>query len=294
MKNLIVNVFKTLFFFDLAILIFVRLPEVTASNAALLKLKQEAIIMGVPLVLTLVYFFLVEKRKLGVPINRHVFKSIGWGLFSGIVPIGVTVGALFILKKLKFTGIEKPEHIWFWLAAMLCNTIAAELLLRGYLFKLFKKHYGFMFSAIVTTMLFLSIDIKLFDEGKIYIANIILLNFLLCLILEYSGSIVSTIIARFFYTGISCYLFGSIQLTGGYPTLLKYSLSGKKLFTGGEYGLEGSLVTLIVLGLFAAVLLIYKYRPIKMIKEIIKDISRSIKRLKKRFKKKTKKAAAKS
>lgn len=289
MKNLIVNVFKTLFFFDLAVLIFIRLPEITkASSEGMLKLKQEALIMAVPLVLTLIYYFLVERRKLGVPINRHVFKSIEWGLFSGIVPVGVVVGILFLMKKLKFISISKPEHIWLWLTAILCNTLAAELLLRGYLFKLFKKYYGFMFSAIVTTMLFISLDIKLLDKPKIYIANILLMNFLLCLILEFSGSIIATVIARFLYSGISCYMFGCMKLTGGYPTLLKTEVSGKALLTGGEYGLEGSLLTLIVLVLFVGTLMCIKYRPIKIIKEWFKIVSRFFKRIKSRRPKKEK------
>ena len=289
MKNLIVNIFKTLFFFDLAVFIFTILPEITkASSEGMLKLKQEALIMAVPLGLTLIYFFFVERRKLGVPINRHVFKSLGWGLLAGVVPVGVVVGTLFLMKKLKFISIAKPEHIWLWLAAILCNTLAAELLLRGYLFKLFKKHYGFMFSAIVTTMLFISLDIKLFDKPKIYIANILLMNFLLCLLLEYSGSMVATVLARFLYSGISCYMFGCMQLTGGYPTLLKTEVSGKVILTGGEYGLEGSLLTLIVLALFVAILMSIKYHPIKGMKNWLSNISRFFKRKKVRKPKKEK------
>ena len=279
MKNIIINVFKTLFFFDLAVLIFTKLPEISGANPAISKLKQEALIMAVPLVLTLVYFFIVERRKLGVPINKRIFKAFGWGILGGILPLGTVIGTMVILKNLKFTGIEKVEHIYLWLAAILINAIAAELLLRGYLFNLFKKHYGFMFSAVVTTMLFVSLDIKLLDQSKIYIANIILLNFLLCLILEFSSSIISTVTARFFYTAVSCFMFGSMRLTGGYPTMLKFDISGKKLLIGGEYGFEGSVITLVALSLFAVILLMCKYHPLKKLKNKLK---------KRKFKKKVK------
>ena len=271
MKNLLFNVFKTLFFFDLAVYIFTVLPDASGSDSALLKLKQEAIILAVPLGLTLIFFFIVERCKIGVPLNKHVFKAFGVGLFYGIIPLGIVVGVLCVLKNLKITGIEKPENLGIWLAAILCNTLAAELLLRGYLFNLFKKCHGFIFSAIVTTALFISLDIKLLQESKIYIANIIILNLLLCLILDSTDSTISSVTARFCYTTLSCLLFGSMGLTGGYPTLLKFEIAGKRLQTGGEYGFEGSFITLIVLSAFALTHLICRYRPIKSLKAYFKN-----------------------
>lgn len=278
MKNLIVNIFKTLFFFDLAVIVIYLLPEITGGSAAMLKLKQEAVIAGVPLFLTLIYYFIIEKRKTGAPFNRHIFKAFFKGLAAGVIPLGIAVGLLVLFKELSFTGISKPERLWLWLGAILCNAIANELLLRGYLFNLYKKHYGFMFSAIVTTMLFASLDIELFNKPKLYIANILLLNFLLCLILEYTGSVIATVTARFMYTGISCLLFGSLPLSGGYPTVFETAVKGKALITGGEYGFEGSIITFAVLAFITLWLLTRKYKLISLTKEKIGDFTWLLKR----------------
>lgn len=272
MKNLIINIFKTLFFFDLAVIIISLLPEVTASNEALLKLKQEALILIVPFVLTLIYYLFIEKRKIGPTFGKRKFHSLFLGIGIGILPIAICVGALKLLKGIDFAGINKPQYIWYWLAALLCNAIASELLYRGYLFSLYKKHYGLIFATVVTTLFYISFNTDLLNKPKIYIANITLFNILLCLLLEHSGSVITTIAARFTYSSISCILFGSLYSNTGYPTFLKVTFSGKALITGGEYRIEGSVIMLCITALALSIILIRKYELINLLVSTVKQL----------------------
>ena len=283
MKNFIINIFKTLFFFDLAVIIISLLPQFKNENAALLKLMQEALTVTVPLFLSIIFYRFVEKRQVGVPKGKKKFKSAMKGLGIGFLIAGICVGLIWAFGFLKFTGFGSFKYIYYWLGALLCSAIAEELLLRGYLFNLYKKQYGLLFATVVTTMFFLSLNLTLFSKPKIYIAVIIILNILLCLLLDCTDSIFTTIFARFMYTAISCLLFGGLYSNQGYPVVLKTVFSGKTLFNGGNYKLEGSLITLIVLSIILLLTLIKKYALISHIKELIRLIKIGIPFLKDRF-----------
>ena len=94
----------------------------------------------------------------------------------------LTVLPLFIIRTLRFSGINRPGNTLIWLAAIFMNTLATELLLRGYLFRLYRKYYGFAPVAVIITFLFLSMNPGIFKGGVIYAANMLLGNFVLCLL----------------------------------------------------------------------------------------------------------------
>lgn len=270
MKNLIVNIFKTLFFFDAAVIIIHLLPEPAAKTPALEKLLFEAEAAAVPLLLTVVYYFAVERRRLGAPINRHVFGSFLCGFGYGIFPLAAVAGILFLTKSLKFGGFKIAGGIWPYFAAALCECIGAELLLRGYLFALYKKHYGFTAAAVITTMLYCALDRSIFAAPKITAANMLIFNFILCLIADKTGSVISNISARCFYMLASCCLLSATRISDEYPVLLKTEYSGNTLLTGGDGGIENSAVTLALSAAVLIFLVNRKYRFTKRLKEHIK------------------------
>lgn len=269
MKNLIVNIFKTLLFFDVAVIATTYLPNIQKDNPALTKLINEAIFLGLILVFTLIFVLFVEKRKLGPPITRKRFKSFILGFSAGAVVPVVYMALLVILKHFHYNGFIKTSDYHYWILALLCNAIATELFFRGYLFSLYKKYYSFTLTTIFTTALYLSFNFKIFSEDRVYMANIILFNVLLCFLLEYSGSVITTITARFVYTLISTFLLGSLPLTGGYPVLLNYTFDQKEFFVGAEYPLENSKLMLCILGFLTLLFAIEKYHPIKQLKRFI-------------------------
>lgn len=276
MKNLIVNIFKTLFFFDLSVIIISVLPALVLPNVAFTKLLQQALIMIVPLILSVIFYFFVEKQRLGVPLGKHKFRSLFLGLGIGILPIAISVGILKIFKGISFSSFTFDSKLWIWLIALLFCVVASELLLRGYLFSLYKKHYGFIFATIVTTLFYISLNLNLFDKPKLYIANILLFNIMLCFLLDCTGSVLTTIMARFSYTSISCILFGGLYSEQGYPVILNTVFSGKTVFTGGEYRLEGSVITLFLTSLALLIILIRNYNLIPLIVNISKKVKKHI------------------
>lgn len=244
MKNLIVNIYKTLFFFDLAIVIAYYIPDLKTENPALLTLWREGVFFAVALAFTLFFIRAVEKNKLQVFNFKNKLRHYSLGLITAVIPLGITVLILWLLKSLKLNGAEKTGGIAFWLIALLFEAAANELLLRGYLFKLYRKYYSLPVVTAVVTLLFISLNISVFSHGVIYAVNMILTNVILCLLAEYSYSILAPITARFFYNVVSGFLLGSLTVSAEYPALINTLWSGNKYLSGGDMKLEGSVILL--------------------------------------------------
>ena len=244
MKNLIVNIYKTLFFFDLAIVIAYYIPDLKTENPALLTLWREGVFFAVTLAFTLFFIRAVEKNKLRVFNFKNKLRHYSLGLITAVIPLGITVLILWLLKSLKLNGTEKTGGIAFWLIALLFEAAANELLLRGYLFKLYRKYYSLPVVTAVVTLLFISLNISVFSHGVIYAVNMILTNVILCLLAEYSYSILAPITARFFYNVVSGFLLGSLTVSAEYPALINTLWSGNKYLSGGDMKLEGSVILL--------------------------------------------------
>ena len=268
MKDLIVNIFKTLFFFDLSFVIMYYLPKLSLSDPALSRLVNEALILAVVVAFTLIFLIFVEKRKLKLENKKIKFKILLSGFATGAVFSLVTVAVLAAFKKFDFLGLEKVDKWYYWIAALLVNTIAVELYYRGYLFTLYKKYYGFITSTIITTLLYLVANTEIFSKGKIFVANVIVFNVLLCILLDYTKSLKFSIIVRFVYSFINVCLLGGISVAGEYPVLFKTIFNGKSLLTGGEKGIENSVIMLVLLSAVTVLLIIRKYSLIEKIKTL--------------------------
>lgn len=243
-KNLIVNIYKTLFFFDFAIVVAYYLPDIKTDNTALLTLWREGVFFGVALIFTLVFMKLVERNGLRVFNFKNKLRHYSLGLIAAIIPLGATFLSLWAFKMLRFNGANKINDIALWIASLLLNAAANELLLRGYLFKLYRKYYSLPVVTAVITVLFISLNINIFSGGIIYAANMLLTNILLCLLAEYSYSLLAPVTAHFFYNVIIGFVLGSLTVSKDYPVLINTLLSGNKYITGGDNKIEGSIILL--------------------------------------------------
>ena len=121
MKNLIVNIYKTLFFFDLAIVIAYYIPNIKTENQALLDLWREGIFLAVMIIFTALFLKFAEHGTLKVFNTKNKLRHYSIGLLTAIIPLGITVAALWLLKMLTFSGTSKAEHIILRLLSLLFN-----------------------------------------------------------------------------------------------------------------------------------------------------------------------------
>ena len=246
MKNAIVNIYKTLFFFDFAIVVAYYLPVPEPANPALAAVFKQGASFAVVLLFTLVFAWLVERKKLKILNSRHLFRHYSIGLLCGVIPLGVTVGLLWVFRRLAFTGKSGADNLLLWLLALLLEAAANEFLLRGYLFRLYRKYYNLPVTVGLLSVLYLSLNLATFRIGKTYALNLIALHLICCLLAEYTHSLLAPIVARFCYHLFSAFTLGSLSILPDLPHLLTYSVSGSPRLTGGERGLEGSLLLLLL------------------------------------------------
>lgn len=246
MKNLIVNIYKTLFFFDFAIVAAYIIPKIKTSSAVLNALFVEGVSFAAAALFTFIFVRLVERGRLRVFNTKNKMRHYSLGLLAGVVPIAVTAVPLFLFKLLSFNGVNigKPSEILMWIAAVFFNAAATELLLHGYLFKLYRKYYSLPVVTAVITVLYISMNIYIFSDGVIYTLNLLLFNVMLCLLSEYTRSFLAPLTARFFYNAVSSLLLGSLKIAKDYPPVINALYSGNKLFSGGDMKLEGSIIML--------------------------------------------------
>ena len=246
MKNLIINIYKTLFFFDFAIVAAYLIPKLKTGRDSLNALLSEAVFLATALVFTFIFIKFVEKGKLRVFNRRNKLRHYCCGLLVGILPIAATAVPLFIFKGLSFNGvnINSFSDVLIWIAAVFCNAAATELLLRGYLWKLYRCYYPLPAVCAVITVLFISMNIDIFSGGVIYAANLLLGNLALCFLAEYTHSLLAPITAHFFYNAVSSLILGSFAVSKDYPYIINTVYSGNKLFSGGDAKLEGSIIML--------------------------------------------------
>lgn len=269
MKNAIVNVFKTLFFFDVAVVIISFLPKLASDATPQAIFKFDVRNFIIIAVLSLFFGLIVERVKIKKLFEaRNLPRKVITGFMGGAVIPVVSVLLMFIFGAFDFSGYSKVSGIAYILLALLFNAAASELLLRGYLFKLYKKHYGFIAASIFTTALTLVLHTEFFQYSKLYIFNIILLNLVLCILLDITNSLITTITARFVYTAISTFVLGSLKLTNAYGSIEKGTFKGKAILSGGDCKLEGSII-LTILTLVGILLYLHKkYDLIKTAKHI--------------------------
>jgi hypothetical protein len=113
-------------------------------------------------------------------------------------------------------------------------------------------------------------DGTLFEENKYYVATVILFNILLCFLLEYTNSVITTIVTRFTYLVLSSFLLGSYPVFKEFPTLINYTFTEKKYLTGENVLIEGSILMLVLVSVATFIFFYIKYRPITQIKRFIK------------------------
>lgn len=246
MKNLIVNIYKTLFFFDLAIVIAYYIPNIKTENQALLDLWREGIFLAVMIIFTALFLKFAEHGTLKVFNTKNKLRHYSIGLLTAIIPLGITVAALWLLKMLTFSGTSKAEHIILRLLSLLFNIVATELLLRGYLFRLYRKYYSIPVTTAVITALFISLNLYMLSDGVIYTVNMLIMNITLCLVAEYTRSVLAPVTAHFIYNAVSSLVFGSFEASETFLPLLNVSFSGNKYLSGGDMKLEGSVIMLCV------------------------------------------------
>lgn len=169
-------------------------------------------------------------------------------LAGGVLLIFWTGGMMSFRSQL--AGLD---GLWLWLLALACRAARVALLCCGYLFTLLEKRFGPAAAALGSAALHLLLCTGFWEDGWTAAANGLAVGLLLGLLRLRSGGLSAPAAADFLWTFAAGFVFNGLPLDG-YPHLTTVRFEGPVLLSGGESGMNGSLVTLGVALLCCGVL----------------------------------------
>lgn len=245
MKKLASTILKTIIFFMSWAILISFTPDIHTNSQAYLRLWWEFTPLVVVVLLSVVFVFIVEKGKITIPVAPRFLKSSLIGMVLGVLWLGSVVTVFLLTKTMNIQGQNSVDYIWIWILASLLNVAMQELLVRGYLYQLWKQKYNVIVATILTTILFTVMHGGAFEAGMIPVINVISMSLFVTLLLEYTGTIVAPIIIHFIWNTVGAIILGGVSLAGDYPNLLINTFQGSLLISGGTYKFEGSIIVSI-------------------------------------------------
>ena len=244
MKKMLLTLLKiVIFFFGWAVL--AGLIDIRIEDPVLWRFVAELVPLLVLVVLTVV-FFLIEKRKIKIPIIRNIGMGTLIGSLSGIVWIGAAAGILLLTGQLTITAKQDVPMLWLWIISTLINVIMQELLVRGYIYQLLKTRYNLWVAVIFTTLLFTLMHGGAFEAGVIPVINVITMCLFTTALYESEKTLAAPVMAHAVWNIAGALFLGGVNLAEDYPHILTMQASANTVLSGGDYKIEASIVTLIL------------------------------------------------
>lgn len=216
-----------------------------------------------------VFRVFIDKKTVGsLGFAWHGFAGHAWtGFWSALAMVGAGTLVLMAFKYLSFTdaGFDIVSLISN-LGLMLLVAFAEELLFRGYLLNNMMQSMDKWLALVISALLFVSVHLgnpnaqdSIIPMIEIFVGGIMLgVNYI------YTKNLWFGIFLHFgwnFFMGpVLGYEVSGLNL----KPILTQSLSGPNLWTGGSFGFEGSILSLILnMLLTASLVFFYERSPLK-------------------------------
>jgi membrane protease YdiL (CAAX protease family) len=208
----------------------------------------------VSVVVALISVFLFRKK-----IDKKSITSLGlsWkgngtfaatGLFAGLFFLGCCTLLLFALKYLEFTDLEfDGSSLYVGLGLMVLIAISEELAFRGYVLTTLLPVTNKWVALLVSAVLFALLHMGNPGAGLVPILNVFVAGLLLGVNYIYTRNLWFGIFLHMAWNFFQGPVLGFRVSGVGLKSMLQQKLQGPLMMTGGEFGLEGSLIASAVL-----------------------------------------------
>jgi membrane protease YdiL (CAAX protease family) len=238
------------------------------QTMTLMKYYGYAIFM----IVAILYCELIEKRSLkSMGFNGKVFGYLK-GVLIGIVLLVAVIYITLLTGSISYNGVIKNIDfpiIFAFLGAFIIQGAMEETLCRGFLMTSLSKKVSIPLAIILSSIAFAVPHLaSLFSGNVIYniigIANIFLVSTIFSLLVINDKNIWISCGMHSFWNFFLFNIFG-LNLSGADSTstaIFAFSTSNDSIFNGGAYGIEASVITMVVQALCVAVLIL-KYKSNK-------------------------------
>ena len=247
--------------FAAVFLLWTSMVYLAAGTVALIAMPLAELASAVIAYSVLVFY--MESRTPAYEIEARRLTGLLKGMVLGAVLLSLCIGILALVGSYSITVIN--WHYSPWIALLVTGVVAGvseEILLRGALFRLVEEGLGTWGAVVVSALVFGGIHLsnpEVTVWGMVAIA--VEAGILFAAVYTVTRSLWWCIGLHFAWNMMEGPVFGSIVSgSGAQDSWLIASWTGPDILTGGTFGLEGSIVPVILLGLAGIGLLVYAAR----------------------------------
>lgn len=212
----------------------------------------------------LLYWKLIEKKPLSDMGLTKRFGNYFVGVLAGVLLLAVSVAAIVFTGSIKYHGIYNNADILMILllfGGFIIQGATEEILCRGIVLHTLKEKTSVAVAVNVSTVLFIMPHCSsLFEQGVVYgilgVCNLALISTIFSLLTIRFKSIWAACGLHSFWNAILYSVLG-LNLSGNDETvtaIFNMQSVGKNIWNGGEYGIEASIITTVVLAIAAAII----------------------------------------
>ena len=212
----------------------------------------------------LLYWKLIEKKPLSEMGLTKRFGNYLIGILAGVLLLAVSVAAIVFTGSIKYHGIYNNADILMILllfGGFIIQGATEEILCRGIVLHTLKEKTSVAVAVNVSTVLFIMPHCSsLFEQGVVYgilgVCNLALISTIFSLLTIRFKSIWAACGLHSFWNAILYSVLG-LNLSGNDETvtaIFNMQSVGKNIWNGGEYGIEASIITTVVLAIAAAII----------------------------------------
>lgn len=245
-----------------------RLKQVEQKNPLLSRLYIEFVSAITIIFAAYLFTSLLDRRpfpSLGFA-TEHVLRDIILGIALGFFWLILSIVILWPCGCVSLNwsnSISLPLLILASTAALL-NVVTQEMLTRSYIFQTVQTHFGVTTAIVVSTFFFAVLHIKAINGSWLAALNILEVGALFGIAYVASGNLWLPISIHFAWNCALGPILG-LSISGKNPFPVNWQflkLDGSPTFTGGAFGLEGSIiVTATTIATIIGLLLLYRPLP---------------------------------
>ncbi|WEV41335.1 CPBP family intramembrane metalloprotease [Bifidobacterium sp. ESL0682] len=211
----------------------------------------------------------MERRHRPVELRASRWTGLLAGAAIGFAAVGVCVGVLAIAGDYRVTGFDTGYNPWIDLfASGICAGIAEEIIMRGMLLRLVEEWLGSWGAVAVSALAFGLMHLGN-QDGSLWggLAIAIEDGILAAALYFVTRSLWVCIGEHAMWNIAEGPIFGSvISGNGRQGSWLIPRWSGPDLMTGGQFGLEASIIPVVIMGAVGIALLVYAQRKGLLVK----------------------------
>ena len=212
----------------------------------------------------LLYWKLIEKKPLSEMGLTKRFGNYFIGVLVGVLLLAVSVVTIVFTGNIKYHGTYNNADILMILllfGGVIIQGATEEILCRGIVLHTLKEKTSVAVAVDISTILFIMPHCSsLFEQGFVYgvlgICNLALISTIFSLLTIRFKSIWAACGLHSFWNAILYSVLG-LNLSGNDETvtaIFNMQSVGKNIWNGGEYGIEASIITTVVLAIAAAII----------------------------------------